>query len=252
MASSSTAPADTPLRLSLSTEEEAKLRHEVTRLQATSVVCKLVGSRPSRGGLRDLLQGYLLADAGKIIDIQPLGRNYYQVEFETAEMAAHVLTRSPLSLPSARAHFCAWHHAIDIAADPLAAAAGFPVSVCFPGLRKEYRALLPALGRSFGIVLEEPQTAASVVAKAAGLPSIRVLVPDPDALPTEIQLPTLAGSWIPQRVEYSGLPNQCFVCRQIGHLARNCPRPRPRPKAGGSSDPPPRLHLLQEHRLQRL
>ena len=29
-----------------------------------------------------------------------------------------------------------------------------------------------------------------------------------------------------QRVEYGGLPGQCFVCRQKGHLAQECPRKR--------------------------
>ena len=27
-----------------------------------------------------------------------------------------------------------------------------------------------------------------------------------------------------QTVEYAGLPRQCFVCRQMGHIARECPR----------------------------
>ena len=50
-------PANTvePVQLSLSDEERAGLAAEVERLQLVSVIGKVVGSRPSRGELRDLL-----------------------------------------------------------------------------------------------------------------------------------------------------------------------------------------------------
>ena len=133
---------------------------------------------------------------------------------------------SPLALRSSRAHFRQWVHGFD-PTDQVASSfvpleeRGFPVTACFPGLCREY---LPQLGRALGTFVDSPRTAASVVAKAAGLPSVRVLVPDLAKLPQEIQLPTLTGGWVTQRVEFSGLPNQCFICRQVGHLARACPR----------------------------
>ena len=106
------------------------------------------------------------------MDIQTLGRGYYHIEFETPEVAASVLARSPLTIRAARAHFSLWHHGFDISFDPLAETTGFPVSVCFLGIRKEYRPFLEWLGRTFGTVLEAPQTVASVVAKAVGEGSI--------------------------------------------------------------------------------
>ena len=50
----STAPPPAALRLSLSAEEKASLVAEIDRLQATSVMCKIAGFRPSRGEMRDL------------------------------------------------------------------------------------------------------------------------------------------------------------------------------------------------------
>ena len=47
------------------------------------MIGKIVGSRPSRGEFRDLLQSRLLAEVGKITDVQVLGRGFYQVEFES-------------------------------------------------------------------------------------------------------------------------------------------------------------------------
>ena len=135
-------PIDGFLRLSFSDEESTTISAEIERLQALSLVCKVTSSRPNRGELRDLLQGQLLAEIGKIVDIQPLGRGYYQVEFLTLEMATKVRERSPLAIQNSLIHFYPWRHGFSTAADPLAAVAGFSVFVCFPGLRKEYRPFL--------------------------------------------------------------------------------------------------------------
>ena len=219
----SPAPPPAALRLSLSAEEKASLLAEIDRLQATSVICKVAGFRPSRGEMRDLLQARLLADVGKIVDVQTLGRSFYQIEFEASDMAARVLQLSPLTLRAGRAYFRPWRHGFDPTTE-VVEEASFPVSVCLPGLRREYLHLLPQIGGIFGVTLETPRTAASVAAKAAGLPSVRVLISDPSALPKEIFLPAASGAWFRQRVEFTGLPNQCFVCRKIGHLAKACPR----------------------------
>ena len=57
---------------------------------------------------------------------------------------------------------------------------------CFPGLRREYLHLLPQIGKALGTYVETPRTTVSVVAKAAGLPSVRVLISDPAQLSKEI------------------------------------------------------------------
>ena len=68
-ASPSPAPEGSPIRLSLTNEERAGLAAEIDRLQRFSVIGKVVGSRPSRGELRALLQSRLLAEVGKITDV---------------------------------------------------------------------------------------------------------------------------------------------------------------------------------------
>lgn len=146
---------------------------------------------------------------------------YYQIEYETPEMTTKVLAWSPLALRAARAHFCSWTHGFRTATDPLVEAAGFSMSaVFFPGLKKDYRPLLRGIGITSDDVLQTPQTVASVVTRAVGLPSVRVTILDISDLLKDISLPLFGGGWITQRVEYLRLPNQCFICRGEGHLAR--------------------------------
>ena len=62
------------------------------------MVYKVAGLWPSCGEMHDLLQARLLADVGKIVDVQTLEWSFYQIEFESPDMAARVLQLSPLRL----------------------------------------------------------------------------------------------------------------------------------------------------------
>ena len=56
------------------------------------------------------------------------------------------------------------------------------------------------------------------------LPYIRLIgykgmtLPSYGRLPAMLQAPKRV-----QKVKYSGLPNQCFVCNRIGHVVKDCP-----------------------------
>ena len=64
---------------------------------------------------------------------------------------------------------------------------------------------------------------ASRVSRSNGMPSVKILISSTNLLPNIIQLPKPGGGSIIQKVEYVGLPNQCFTCKRMGHLAKNCP-----------------------------
>lgn len=82
----STPPFDA-IKLSLSAERESELSPRDRCLDysvhARLVVCNVAGIQPSRGEMRDLLQVELLTEVGKMIDVQTLGHNFYQIEFKT-------------------------------------------------------------------------------------------------------------------------------------------------------------------------
>ena len=50
-------------------KEEVMLKTEVSHLHSYSIVCRVIGLRPNRGDLRDLLQAALQHRIGKIIDV---------------------------------------------------------------------------------------------------------------------------------------------------------------------------------------
>jgi hypothetical protein len=115
-----------------------------------------------------------------------------------------------------------WKHGFDVESAAVEEEV-FHFTAVFPGLGKEYVHMLSKLGTMIGTVLEVPHSMASRVAAATRVPSIKLLGSRNMKLPTHIKLPILEGSVSKkQSVLYAGLPNQCFICHKMGHLAREC------------------------------
>ncbi len=198
------------LTIAFTQEENLQFNEEVNRLSLHSVICRVLGSRPSRGELRDLLQGTLQAEIGKVCEVHFMGRGFYHVELETPESVSKVLAMSPLDLRGARAVMYSWEPGFDPSGKM-----SFPITVIFPGIRREYFPMLTSVASKIGAVLEYSNN-------RLGLPSRRILVQSLSELPTKIFLPKVDGSKLEQKVEYVGLPNQCFYCRHVGHMAKEC------------------------------
>ena len=75
---------DRPLIISFSKEEE-EFQREVSRLLSFSIISKVIGARPNRAELRDLIQGTLADAIGSVLDVQFLGKGFYHLELETRE-----------------------------------------------------------------------------------------------------------------------------------------------------------------------
>jgi hypothetical protein len=83
--------------------------------------------------------------------------------------------------------------------------------------------MISAIATRIGSVVNVQESMAATVAKSSGFPSARIFVGSLERLPTKILLPNGEGESIEQRVKFSGLPGQCFYCRNMGHLAKDCP-----------------------------
>ena len=100
------------------------------------------------------------------------------------------------------------------------------VTMLFPGLSLEYNMLLPTIGHSFGMMLEEELTLPEKLKKHLGPPSICLLVHDINKLPSKILIPGKNGIRIEQRIEVIGARGQCVAWKKLGHLIKNCPTRR--------------------------
>ena len=212
------------VELPLTKDIQATLCAEVGRLQTVAVTCRVLGKRPSRGELRDLIQASLKIQTGRISDIQFLGRDFYLLQFDSPDCVERLLTSNPLDVRGTRLLFLKWHPGFkpDEAARNMPRA--FRITASFPGLLAEYFPLLEDMGALIGVVQPPKENMASKVSKAVGVPSVQILVSNVYNFPLVIRLPTLDGGFLDQDIVYGGLPGHCFICREAGHFAKVCPK----------------------------
>jgi hypothetical protein len=94
------------------------------------------------------------------------------------------------------------------------------VTIHFPKLSTEYKPHLDEIGKLVGIVLKRKSTTASRIIKSVEMPSIRVIVQFLSF--PKIALPYKGGGLEEQCVIYFVMPNHCYSCNQMGHLAKDC------------------------------
>ena len=171
-----------------------------------------------------MLQATIQLDLDKMIDIQILGHGCYQLEFENGESVSCLLSLGSVDLKGALAMFYLWRREFNALALQEDSAAMFTCTTVFPNLEKEWRKILPKLGASIGTDLAFQSCTKNEVLEG-GAPSVKLLCRKGDKLPQWIQLPKLDGNAFQklQKVVYYGLLNQCYRCREIGHIAKACP-----------------------------
>ena len=94
----------------------------------------------------------------------------------------------------------------------------------FPSLPKHWRPALKNITSMIVLVLDDEEELNRFNAHQMSLPIVRVLGSMDFILPSFIKLLALrknTNGWI-QKVVYLGLPNQCFSCGAVGHLAKDC------------------------------
>ena len=81
--------------------------------------------------------------------------------------------------------------------------------------------LIPTLRNKMGDLCPHKKSMAEVV---KDVPKARTLVNNTTNLPPKIRVCTSDLGWIDVDAEHYGRLGQSYVCKEIGHLANNCPQ----------------------------
>ena len=146
------------------------------------------------------------------------------MEFASEESVNRLLMIKEAGMEGVWVSFHKWSHNVkvdDILQDQ---EASMVFTTIFPGLRKEWRNVLPCIGALLGKFIATRDGQAHGTNRMGGVPAVRLIAPRSIPLPATISLPNLLLNKpvVVQKVYYQGLPDQCFVCRQFGHLGRDC------------------------------
>ena len=164
--------------------------------------------------LRHTLYAAFSEEADKIIDIQFMSRGCYHVEFASEEAVTKLLAIKEAGVEGAWISFHKWSHNVNVDEILQDQESSMVFTVVFPRLRKEWRNVLPCIETLLGKVIGMRE------GQVGEVPAVRLIAPRFVRLPSTITLPNLLMNKSPvvQKRYYQGLPNQCFVCRQFGHL----------------------------------
>ena len=216
--------------LSLSDNEKTLVLTEVQRLEAVSLVAHMEGLRPNRPELRRMLYAIFPEEVNNVVDIQFMGKGCYHLEFSDHSSVGRLLEIKHTSLEGAWISFYKWNH--NVTADDILKnkEAHMIFTAIFPGLKKEWRQVLTQIGSLLGTVIAIKNISSQDDDHIRGAPSLRILAPRNSELPSYVLLPNLQEHKEPlsQKIMYQGLPEQCFICRNFGHLGKECPRRRDR------------------------
>ena len=225
------------LDITLSPEANRLLAEEIERLRRTSFVCRFLAGRPSRGMVRDMFQVAMLENMPAIKSVRGLGKNFFHIELGNGSLAQPLVELKVLELKYGKVLLQPWSPGFNPIEELRKLNNPRVITATFPGLPPHLCHLLPLFGEQIGMICPQKASMADTVAE---VPKLRLLVPSLHGLPSRIRLYSEELGLTVVKVVYEGLPGQCFICKQTGHLAKECPRktrkgssgPRPSGKVG--------------------
>ena len=151
----------------------------------------------------------------QVVHVQMLGQGFYHVEFLEASSVKLVMHNNPVDMRESLAFFSQWTQGFSPKEACKSGEMLVPVMMVMPGLRKEYLPFIEEIGKQVGIVVKKGKEQQDVKSNTSGSSSIRIL------LTKVVVLPRWDGGVMDQRVEFIGLPDQCYYCKQIGHYIQD-------------------------------
>ena len=89
---------------------------------------------------------------------------------------------------------------------------------------------LEEIGGHIGMAVRKVKEQINARGLDGGVPKIRLLLASLQNLPTKLMLPKLDGDFLEQNLEFSGLLNQYFHCKQLRRFLQQCPKRKNGPR----------------------
>ena len=122
------------LEVVLSEEESKILNVTIERLKKCSFICKLLGGRPNRGMVRDMLQVALVDRVPQILNVHNMGRNFFHVEVAEVGDVSRIIDMKFVDLKYGRAIFLEWHANFNVMEEDKKIGNPRVISMVFPNL----------------------------------------------------------------------------------------------------------------------
>ena len=165
-----------------------------------------------------------------IMSVRGLGKNFFHIELGNGSLAQPLVELKVLELKYGKVLLLPWSPGFNPIEELRKLNNPRVITATFPGLPPHLCHLLPLFGEQIGMICPQKASMADTVVEVAKL---RILVPSLHGLPSRIRLYSEELGLTVVKVVYEGLPGQCFICKQTGHLGKECPH-----KTGkGSSGP---------------
>ena len=182
------------VELLLSEQDRIHILREIQVMERRTIIERVLGIRPSRADLRLLLQAALKQDVDNIVDVQMLGKNFYQLEFESDRMVPFMLERKAIAVKGGWVSFHKWIHNFSANQVLHELDSLYTCMVVFPNLRKEWTTSIALIAATIGTVLEVYNKPRKEGDKMLGAISAKILVSRATVLPSHILLPNLLDS----------------------------------------------------------
>ena len=153
-----------------------------------------------------------------------MGYGFYHIQFEFAaeKYVDQAVNSSLLDIQGSMGFYTYWPQGFSLQEAAKTFGKRYTATILFLGLRKEYLLFLKEINEHIGKVFRKSDYQQVANTDNVGIASIRVMMESLQQLPSVIKLPKLDGGTIDQKVVFSGLPNQCFYCKHVGHFVQEC------------------------------
>ena len=147
----------------LSEEESEIFNVEIRRLKKCSFICKLLGGRPSRGMVRDMLHVALMDRVPQIKNVDNMGQNFFHIEVAEGSNLSQILDMKFVELKYGRALLLEWHPNFNVMEEAKKLGNPMVISMVFPNLPRQLYPLMPKIGAKIGRVCPLKATMADKV-----------------------------------------------------------------------------------------